>query len=300
MTPTTPCEKACTVVDRINREVIELWKAEFVGREAETRCPLVYPDLATEGLLLIGCNPALPKRGHYAPPMLSTILAEPDAIERLKEQEKQVRRDYPFFQPCERIAGVLGLNWAHVDLFFQRGTSQTDLRKAVCGSLPRRDRPVELSGFAEKQVALAMELVDACKPRIVLVANAFASIIIRARLNLGSLDENGLLWAMIAERRVPVFLSGMLTGQHALDYGSLERLIWHMQKSISNSTGRTQPRPIGLAKGEFTVPDDFNAPLPEDVLKMTPLEAFEALQAHLNLDEAKAKAWMDTVRDARR
>jgi hypothetical protein len=29
----------------------------------------------------------------------------------------------------------------------------------------------------------------------------------------------------------------------------------------------SQPRPIGLAKGEFTVPDDFNAPLPEDVLQ---------------------------------
>jgi hypothetical protein len=30
----------------------------------------------------------------------------------------------------------------------------------------------------------------------------------------------------------------------------------------------SQPRPIGLAKGEFTVPDDFNAPLSEDVLQM--------------------------------
>ena len=26
-------------------------------------------------------------------------------------------------------------------------------------------------------------------------------------------------------------------------------------------------RPIGLAKGQFTVPDNFNAPLPEDVLQ---------------------------------
>lgn len=33
---------------------------------------------------------------------------------------------------------------------------------------------------------------------------------------------------------------------------------------------------------------------------MTPLEALEALQKSLNLDEAKAKAWMDMVRDARR
>jgi hypothetical protein len=29
----------------------------------------------------------------------------------------------------------------------------------------------------------------------------------------------------------------------------------------------SQPRPIGLAKGKFTVPDDFNAPLPENVLQ---------------------------------
>jgi hypothetical protein len=29
----------------------------------------------------------------------------------------------------------------------------------------------------------------------------------------------------------------------------------------------SSPRPIGLAKGQFTVPDDFNDPLPEDVLR---------------------------------
>jgi len=27
------------------------------------------------------------------------------------------------------------------------------------------------------------------------------------------------------------------------------------------------PRPYGLAKGEFVVPDDFNDPLPEDILR---------------------------------
>ena len=34
--------------------------------------------------------------------------------------------------------------------------------------------------------------------------------------------------------------------------------------------------------------------------KMTPLEAFQALQKSLNLDAAKAKAWMDMIQDARR
>ena len=33
---------------------------------------------------------------------------------------------------------------------------------------------------------------------------------------------------------------------------------------------------------------------------LTPLEALEALQEHLHLDEKKAAEWMATVRDARR
>jgi hypothetical protein len=37
-----------------------------------------------------------------------------------------------------------------------------------------------------------------------------------------------------------------------------------------------------------------------ELQKMTPLEAFHALQKHLNLDDAKAKAWMEMVHDARR
>lgn len=31
---------------------------------------------------------------------------------------------------------------------------------------------------------------------------------------------------------------------------------------------RSGKRPIGLAKGDFVVPDDFNDPLPEDVLQL--------------------------------
>ncbi len=35
-------------------------------------------------------------------------------------------------------------------------------------------------------------------------------------------------------------------------------------KPITKS--KKTPRPFGLCKGEFTVPDDFDAPLPEDIL----------------------------------
>ena len=37
--------------------------------------------------------------------------------------------------------------------------------------------------------------------------------------------------------------------------------------TILNPPPLSQPRPIGLAKGQFTVPDNFTAPLPDDVLQ---------------------------------
>jgi hypothetical protein len=33
--------------------------------------------------------------------------------------------------------------------------------------------------------------------------------------------------------------------------------------TILNPPPLSQPRPMGLAKGQFIVPDDFNSPLPE-------------------------------------
>ena len=54
----------------------------------------------------------------------------------------------------------------------------------------------------------------------------------------------------------------------------------------------------GRGKGLLTVLESDQGQT--DLQKMTPLEAFHTLQKHLNLDDAKAKAWMDIVRDARR
>ncbi len=50
-------------------------------------------------------------------------------------------------------------------------------------------------------------------------------------------------------------------------------------------------------KGLLTV---LEPALPDEARKLSPLEALEALQKHLNLDEKKAADWMATIRDARR
>ena len=38
-------------------------------------------------------------------------------------------------------------------------------------------------------------------------------------------------------------------------------------KPAPGSVTARQPRPVGLCAGEFRIPDDFDAPLPDDVLR---------------------------------
>ena len=40
-----------------------------------------------------------------------------------------------------------------------------------------------------------------------------------------------------------------------------------LARIIPSPRQRNAPRPIGLAKGQFEVPDDFNEPLSEEVLR---------------------------------
>ena len=98
-------------------------------------------------------------------------------------------------------------------------------------------------GFVEEQLKLFRMIVDGASPRAIVVVNALASHLIRTRRALGDLDydeELGVAMYKIGDKRVPVFYSGMLSGAHAIDNGSFDRLIWHikyvlnMQSEISS------------------------------------------------------------------
>ncbi|MEY3868302.1 MAG: hypothetical protein RLZZ338_2193 [Cyanobacteriota bacterium] len=47
-------------------------------------------------------------------------------------------------------------------------------------------------------------------------------------------------------------------------------------KPIGTNQLKKEPRPIGLCEGEFVVSDDFNDPLPEEIIKLfeSPLKLF--------------------------
>lgn len=75
-------------------------------------------------------------------------------------------------------------------------------------------------------------IVDGASPRAIVVVNAMASHLIRTGRALDALNYNeelGVDMYKIGEKRVPVFCSGMLSGAHAVDNGTFDRLIWHIK-----------------------------------------------------------------------
>ena len=60
--------------------------------------------------------------------------------------------------------------------------------------------------------------------------------------SLGALDYDdvlGVAMYKIGEKRVPVFYSGMLSGAHAVDNGSFDRLIWHFKYVLNMQSEKT-------------------------------------------------------------
>jgi hypothetical protein len=77
-----------------------------------------------------------------------------------------------------------------------------------------------------------MEVIEESQPRGIVVVNAQASVLYKSNNHLAFDEHRGYYPQKLAGRNVPVFLSGMLTGQRALDRFSFERLRWHIAKSL--------------------------------------------------------------------
>ena len=217
-------------VDSINQSILDLWR-EFSPED--DRPPLLYPPLSEGGILFVGCNPAWVETMKL--PKFSEVMADPSKSQILIQEEIKCRESYRYFAPCRDIAERLGVSWAHVDWFFIRGTKQQEVEKSLLEQMAQWDVPVKLKPFAQEQVKLAKQLMDQCAPNVVVVINALASKIARTEFALHSeqLDGSGFYRTKIGGRKVPLILSGMLPGAHALDKGSLERLKWHIEQALT-------------------------------------------------------------------
>jgi hypothetical protein len=147
---------------------------------------------------------------------------------------KQRGNDYQkFWKPFENLSEATNLGWAHLDILSVRETNQSAINEIF--NLPNG------IDFIYKQVMISKQIIELSNPKIIVVANTLA------RTFMGLIHEsNKKEWMgydykfdeelgterIITDgplKNTPVFFTSMLSGQRAMDWGTKQRLIWHIK-----------------------------------------------------------------------
>lgn len=171
-----------------------------------------------DSLLFVGCNPSYDGISHVdkSENKVGVFYKNADVINR--------RPILRYFTKFPILADAANLNWHHIDLFFVRETNQ-DIFKSLF------DKGEMEKTFLFQQRKISTEIIERSKPKIIVVVNAHAAEIFRHIFPLEFDNKIGTYRVKGHQslENTPVFLSGMLTGQRALDNGSFDRLKWHIQ-----------------------------------------------------------------------
>ena len=227
-------------MESVNSEILELWGNAPIGSH-NNLMPAFYPSLKTGTLLFVGINPSFSARGfnsvlkgtEYSGLDVGTFYKYPksksfDLAVALEIERLAIKR-HAYFKKFKKVSDVVGLDWEHVDLFFIRETNQKNLVRSVF------DTGRELSPFGAEQIRLSTKLVEFVQPKGVVVANALASELFKSSFKAEFDSKHGCHFAEINNKRTPVFLTSMLTGQRALDNFTFDRLCWHIEKVIGET-----------------------------------------------------------------
>lgn len=227
------------IKEEYSEAIVDLWRhydhlQELNAPGCEYRKSPLAPEMIKKNtLLFIGINPSF-KKGDTIPDDHKEI-----GFYKLSTQEEQV---IPYFQKFKEIADYCQIDWDHLDLLFMRETNQKVIEDLTY------DRPHGLN-FIGEQLNISFEILEKAAPKVIVASNAYVSEFFGKKKTKHavfdtiwrgfSLDfendfdtELGTYTIPLNGKRVPIFFSGMLSGQRALDLGSLERLMWGVKRVI--------------------------------------------------------------------
>jgi hypothetical protein len=247
--------------DNINRRIIKLWTEESKNNDQDSLS--IVPQLLFNPhkinkkgtLLYVGINPSfsstnfkwLAKKMGDIDRDIAVQLDNEKKVERfyswaddkvdddyyslLKKIEYFFIENYPYFKKANIIAEKCGLNLQSIDVFLNRETSQNCLKKAIF----KNQKDLILTDFAKKQLEIFFESIKVIKPKAILVGNALASDIIKKYKTDNIVFDEKIGTYFLKEKgfSAPIFFSGMLSGQRALDNHSIERLEWHIKNCLN-------------------------------------------------------------------
>lgn len=205
-----------SVKKNFEKKIDELWKNEkFNEIKIRERGYAIQDYIHTNSLMFIGINPSY------------------DGIPNNFFYNNNHNGIHPYFRKFQEISEVLDIPWTHFDLLFVRETQQNEIEK-----LFSLQNGLE---FIFKQLEISKQVIELARPKVIIVNNTLARKYLGLEKNIAK-NEN--MWMnfefefdssigtyLISEgilKNTPVFFTSMLTGQRALDKGSYERLLWHV------------------------------------------------------------------------
>lgn len=239
----------CTAHNIALRELWREWIASGSWPKAlgSPLWPAQYPPMREDLPLFVGMNPSYGRKRDKAARIRGPkdLRSDDRACELVENERRALGLDgsqpYRYFRKFGQIVNHLDgyaapplscseRTWNHVDTLAVRWNSQRELERAL-GIDKNGETRLE---YVQRQIVLTQNLIDALRPRIVVVVNALASTILKAALG-GHLRWDAAAGCDIRKvrgRTVPWIFSGMLTGQRALDNHTVRLLTWHVGHAL--------------------------------------------------------------------
>lgn len=214
-----------SVEDRFKQKYDDLWTG---AAKNYSHCELVsngydvVDHIYENSMMIVGLNPSI---GQNDKPQ--------------KVFEKLNPNSYPrYYHPIFDFAHECGfeMNFSYADIFAMRCSSQKHILNAI-----KQNKQFE--DFCIEQFCLFKEILLLAKTSVIVVANSYARKWFKKGEDCLN-DKHAFAMEMDDEigtyrikedsalNNVPVFFSGMLSGQHSLDLGSRERLVWHIKRIL--------------------------------------------------------------------
>ena len=161
-------------------------------------------------------------------------------------------KDLPgYFRPFHKIEQDLKgsykreITWTHLDLLVMRETQQS----YIDNYLLKEKEGLE---FVVEQLDIAKEIIEHIKPKLIVVSNTLVRELLgrnKKELPDGRVVGEWMNYDFEFDNSIgtdklistddlngtPVFFTSMLSGQRALDRGTFQRLVWHMNSVLAKT-----------------------------------------------------------------
>jgi hypothetical protein len=179
---------------------------------------VVHDEIKLNSILFIGINPSYNKKSSNCDNIFLNLKDDGTTDDG---------KLYQYFKKFPEFSEYTGEQWGHLDLLMLRETNQSLIKKIY----------EEDFSFIKGQLDISKKTIINSSPKVIVICNAFACKLFSKHMFKLKFNETVGTYLICNKslKDTPVFFSSMLSGQRALDLGSLDRLKWHIKKVINVS-----------------------------------------------------------------